>query len=792
MSSPFSVAGPRLRENGLAVLPIRPDGKMPAKFAGGVWRLERDWQRFCTRLPSAFEMQIWERWPDANVGLALGPSSAPAGRQLVALDIDTDDVEIVEAIMSVVPQSPVRKRGKKGSTLFYIAPQSVRSRPYNDGSKIRILDLLCSGRQTVLPPSIHPDTGEPYVWLTLDTLESFEVSDLPELPADVADRLGEALKPWGYEPPQDPIAKTDPNGDGGDTVHRQLNDAALANLEAWVPALHLHGLRRSYGSFKAVADWRPSTSGRPIHERATNLTINKDGIKDMGEGKGYTPIDLVMAATGADLDMAFKWLNDRINPPAEVIALKPRAKKGAQEPTRAPQTAAEPAETAEHTEAGAAAPAATVEPQAANDDSAPDLSAGFPPELLSPPGLLGDLVAWMNAASARPSPTLNMGAALAFLGAVMGRRFESETEARTNVYIVGVAPTAFGKSYPLKAISRVITEGGFNTFRGPEDFKSDAGVRKLLEQKPAVVANIDEMGGFLKRILDRKAAAHDKRIRDMLLSLFSKANDTYLGTEGAAERAVEIHNPNLCIFGASTPEDFWSAFQSGNVSDGLLPRFLIFDAGEKRPATVEPTADPREPPKKVLDGVAAVLAARPSGGNLNTRPIVASYGAGAKEMFADLRAEMEARQERAKGVESMVLSRVAEHTIKLALIVAVGCAPSAPIITVEHIAWARGVVECSSRALLGAVEGRIADNDRQAEYLMVLGIIRDAGPGGILRSALLKSLRGVIDLRRFDDIVSQLRQAQEVADGVVTPPGGGRPGARLWIPTKEEREKEAS
>jgi hypothetical protein len=38
---------------------------------------------------------------------------------LIAVDIDTDDSAIVAAILHVLPQSPVSKKGAKGKTLFY-------------------------------------------------------------------------------------------------------------------------------------------------------------------------------------------------------------------------------------------------------------------------------------------------------------------------------------------------------------------------------------------------------------------------------------------------------------------------------------------------------------------------------------------------------------------------------------------------------------------------------------------------------------------------------------------------
>ena len=135
MSSPFALAGPRLRENGFSCLPIFPGGKMPGVYSGGEWRLEHGWSRFCERLPSNFEMGFWERWPDAGVAVALGPASGRAGQILVAADVDTEEPQVVAALMAVLPPSPVRKRGAKGSTLFYRASAAVKNKPFNLGPR---------------------------------------------------------------------------------------------------------------------------------------------------------------------------------------------------------------------------------------------------------------------------------------------------------------------------------------------------------------------------------------------------------------------------------------------------------------------------------------------------------------------------------------------------------------------------------------------------------------------------------------------------------------------------------
>ena len=87
-----------------------------------------------------------------------------------------------------------------------------------------------------MPPTLHPDTGRPYVWTGSETLEDVAPAELPPLNADIVEAITAALKPFGYE--AEPVVGS--NGDATDlSPHRELNEAALANLTAWVPDLNL-------------------------------------------------------------------------------------------------------------------------------------------------------------------------------------------------------------------------------------------------------------------------------------------------------------------------------------------------------------------------------------------------------------------------------------------------------------------------------------------------------------------------------------------------------------------------
>ena len=189
----YAQIGERLIERGFAAIPIIPGTKRPGFQHAGQWLGLSNWQRRFNRgAPSPAER---ERWAAGDTGI--GVITGPASHGTVAIDVDTDDKAITAAIVSALPPTPIRKRGAKGETLFYHGPQIVTSQSWNiDGH--RVVDLIGPGRQTVLPPTLHPDTGQPYVWTGSEALEDVAPADLPELGANVVGRISAALVPFGY------------------------------------------------------------------------------------------------------------------------------------------------------------------------------------------------------------------------------------------------------------------------------------------------------------------------------------------------------------------------------------------------------------------------------------------------------------------------------------------------------------------------------------------------------------------------------------------------------------------
>ena len=169
-------------EKDLIVIPLR--GKIP---------VIHNWSRFAEQFPSELLISMWEnKHKRKNIGLLLGKLT-----NVVAVDLDYDkeiwiktltdkgkkkeEIQIIlklaEEALKNVPPSPVAKKGKKGETRFFKYNGEVNFKRHDLG-----IEMLSTGNQTVLPPSIHPETNKPYFWTTPDTLLSYDIEDLPVLP----------------------------------------------------------------------------------------------------------------------------------------------------------------------------------------------------------------------------------------------------------------------------------------------------------------------------------------------------------------------------------------------------------------------------------------------------------------------------------------------------------------------------------------------------------------------------------------------------------------------------------
>lgn len=436
--------------------------------------------------------------------------------------------------------------------------------------------------------------------------------------------------------------------------------------------------------------------------------------------------------------------------------------------------------------------ALAAEPANDNAPMAETASGGLPAELCYPPGFVGEMARFVVSASRFPSPPLALASALALTAALAGRRYKGPTGLRTNIYLVGLAESGMGKDLTLRA-PRIVAGSGPSGAKIAETFldadpASPEGLAARLRKHPSVLASIDEFGKWLAERTSRNAPTHKAGIVSAMMRLTGAASGAWAGAEKSAGKDATVLAPCFSIHGVTTPSTFWAALGAGNISEGLLGRLIVIDGGSSLPAKVRRPADIEAVPRALQDQVKELAGS--SGGTSfcsvyatgSTPPsmvMAVPYADDAEEVFESFDDRIRAEAPRTDPAFRPVLMRVAENAGRLALIVAVGCNPGEPVITVEIQQWANAVAEESYRTMVRGASDNIADNDRQAHYLRVRNMINRKAKEGLAQGKLVSNLRGSIDSRVLDDILGQLFESSDCIFGEART-GSGQASRRWW------------
>lgn len=729
---------------GYSVLPILPNSKRPGKFSNGVWSGMLDWDQFAERFASDEELDEWEKWEDAGIGLLTGVISG-----VVAVDFDFRE-DIHKALEEVLPASPVRKVGAKGYTAFYKYNGEINQKWTVGGETV--VEILSTGRQTLLPPTKHP-SGMDYRWLTPDTLLNISSrEDLPTLPdMSIFQSVFARFDPK-YQDSKPISSEYRSSSNNGLLFYEDFERTAEAikfispdNYFTWVEVGM--GIRSAFPDDKGLKLWEEWSKSSPKFKES-ECFFKWQSFANSKSQKRITVASIFrLASKNGWKDLQSKTgLYSQGNKLAEPII--------------------ESVENVSQKEA------------VKIDWTIPDSLA------LSAPNLTGKIVQWILETSIKKQPAIALGAALAFVGAIKGQRVCSPTDLRTNLYILGIALSGSGKQQPMKAIQQLSA-----TVRGLEDLvagepTSDSGLLSLLkgDYGPKLI-QWDEFGLALNAITGTNASTHSAAIMKWLNTMFSSANCKLLGKEYAnidgKMKRIDLNNPHLCVFGASAPGAFYQSLKSEHASSGFLPRFLIMAVEDN---FVKEEVNPRrisDIPEDILEECAEIVNlprnVNPLGNvDQAIRPRVLSYSDEAKELLLEKKEEYEAKRKKAydnKASDGVlgIWSRATEHLIKIALTVS-----NLDEISFEAMQFGVKIVDQCLQAASDSLDSNVSDTKYGHDSQKCLSIIRASKYKGITQSELTKATQGIKRYDR-DSVVKDLIDSGLIHQMVITTEKAGRP-----------------
>lgn len=781
----------------------------------------KGWQNYADRMPTEQEVEQWEQWPGAGICLPLGGVS-----RLMAIDCDVEGDPLTALEFALAGLLVCRKRGSKGFTAFLrcdgtpwagknellskfditlpdtpIDPRTGLHKP------TRAVDIIAYGKQTVVPPSVHPN-GKPYEWMTEMRLDTCEVDyDIPRVPPDIIERIVAALEPWTTD--RDRAARDRDQRvkrvDENDSWYRELNNHALANLHLWVPALVHSKFLRDHGQegYRAIPYWRGVFD-------APKVGIHPSGIVDFATDQKYTPLDLVMAIKQVEVPDAIDWLEhtsqmpqpepvatsaflsalgsfNQAHPvgsgqshgPTGVAAPVPDASDGQMQDqslgfTFDPAAAGELSPTAAETHPTAASQKqASPQTTPASPDPTP---THLPSYVASPPGKLGEIARYITNSAFRPQPQLSTAAAIIFAATVMGQLYRGPTGSRTNIYLMGVAESGAGKDHPFKCVHRLLGAANMADFAGGSAMASGTAVQSRLAWQPNTVYLIDEIGMLLSRLNAAGAGGHEREITDILMQAYSSADMAAFRGKDYADRqsrgTTEARYPCLNLFGVTTPAALFDSLSSAEVLSGFLNRFLLVESEDLPRPQHRDRHDPNDIPNDVIEWATELRSPRPVEGaplrGLSAEsPILIDYAddgvADAFERFLFTNDErMRALRKEQTGVHSMLV-RLPEQALKLAMIAGAATDHERPRITEEAFTWAQSYAAYYSDRLIRIVRSRIADSPFEKQVKLAYETIARHGTMGMTQREMVRNSRVFKSMqnRELHAVIERLLAAEQ-------------------------------
>lgn len=694
---------------GYIVIPVQPRTKTPSIF-NGTWSALPKWQQK-DNYPE--DIERWSKYPaDSGIGLLLN-------RTIIALDYD-ECPELHREIRDALPDSLCAKQGEKGQTVFYRARGDEKSQSWSYRGK-RVLDLLATGRQTVLPPSIHP-CGQSYKWLNGVSLLDIDIDQLPYLPEDYLKRIDAIFA--RYEPakingPLSIAAKNRFTGAKFDELIEAIEFIPADNYDEWLSVGMALKEELGAGGFEIWDKWSQK-SALYLKNKPNEMQNKWSGFK-RHETK---------AGSIFYLAQKYGWVKSFCNEAPKIELLDEPNIEDKQQQRRA------------HIE-----------------------------ELCMEGGLnlVGEVRDWLQSSCHDLPPSIALGAALAFVGALKGRKFCTDTNLRSNLFILSVAPSGTGKTRAMCALrllaSEIFPDGGFWL----SDPTSDAAVLDALNTSPRRFLEWDECGKKLFVLTQNKnRQTYQENLVTAIMQLFSSAGTVYQNKarainrqhKGASYEEKQIKDPHLSIFGATTDVRFYEALDRDMVEDGFLARFLVLP-------TIAPIKTQDLEERKIITPPLELVARCINSFTVFEDGCVAIPWASSKvrQMWSSYRFSCDK-----KG--GAIWSRAGEHVAKLCLTIA------NDKIDQGVLEWSILFVETLIANLLSAINTNLKPRNFSEQAEKVLGIIRENN-GSISQRNVCRALK-----RPISEIEQTLRFL--IAGGYINivkkhTAGAGRPSIQYEL-----------
>ena len=368
----------------------------------------------------------------------------------------------------------------------------------------------------------------------------------------------------------------------------------------------------------------------------------------------------------------------------------------------------------------------------------------MPAELYDVPGFVSELTGYTLRTAPYPNKALSFAGSFAMLAHLAGRKFKDEFGTRPNVYILSLAASGSGKQHPRSVNVSLAALKGFASEMG-DYFASGEGLEDSMLVSPSMLFQIDEADTLFNTVKMEDPRA--EMLNSMLLRFFSESSSAHIMRKKALQKGQKassscIIQPHLTFLGTAVPKFLYQSLSERVLSNGLLARCLVLEAGERGEANENPAEE--DFPQRILDDIDEFkrIACDQSMFCEFPQPRTVPMEAAARLRVNEIRREADAnyrRYEKTNSEAALALwARAGEKVMKSALVYAVSQSVSSPVITKEAVEWAYRFVFHATNRMLYQCSLYVFDGEFDRRMKMVRQKLVAKGKGELSYRNLLR------------------------------------------------------
>ena len=646
------------------------------------------------------------------------------------------------------------------------------------------IELFGTGKQVVLPPSIHPDTGEAYAWAD----GVFDTDMLPEIDSELLQKLTGQGERVEYED-EGPLDISD--DEVMDYVDQLDLPTYCEDREGWIRlGMALH--HQFDGAVEGLKIWNWFSK----QSKKFDAGVSRQQWRSFkGKDSPITFASIIQAANDAQHQIVWDSIPDEFEDAEDSDDF---------EDDRPAKKAVKPA----------------PEPKVKNTSNPLD---DIPKHLLTVPGKLGLAVKHYNETAIQYQPQFAVQTALALGSVILGRRWKLEMVGKgtwSSLYFMNLGASGSGKEFTRTYLTSALEESKMGYLLGPEKYASEPGLYAALYDKPRHVSIVDEIG-MQRQAMKKAPDANAESVNAKLTSLFGNLAGVYRApsysmngkskAQVAEEQARVIARPALTLVGMSTPSTFFDTLSQAQVLDGFLNRLIVVNSRLKKglssrnPWTPIPAKLKNWMIKFGMDADDYIEIENDFGDTYGLKhkddPAVAeppnvmqiSKEASRIERMAEQEFIDLAQSYEQHGIQDLFV-RCWEVMIRLSMIIA--ASNDSEVIEVEDVEWARDYVRFYQVEMAENVKTSIGVSPMMAIAEKVAEIVKDAGQSGVTARSVGQQFFQFRNLEKFDKemVMYRLKTDHNIIELPVKDGKAGRPTDKLYCaefaPLKRVRREE--